>query len=278
LVICLTFSFVFSQCIQPSFEKIKEHPGTLKEIFRLTLAACVFLIVSFLYELKIYDQHKRSVMFKTNLYKVGTAVISLYFIGILFSSWMISLIEFAQSSKRDLIEFNTKKSKMLEEYEETKNQIIYKRKERTLTKPMLHVVKKRIQAFNPVHYEMSEYLDHQLNKFDLFILQDCEHFLEEDDNQYMDLCRSMQSFSTLMFFITVHIPLSRVHTVFAFITAFIPIMLNIQTKYWFYIKLNKVVCFVFKKDQEARNFMKLPKGMQQYKAQDMESEDVGSFI
>mmetsp|Transcript_19188 Transcript_19188/g.29392 ORF Transcript_19188/g.29392 Transcript_19188/m.29392 type:complete len:169 (+) Transcript_19188:1255-1761(+) len=166
------------------------------------------------------------------------SIVALYFIAILFSSWMISLIEFAQNSKRELIEFNLKRHKLAEEYEKTKNSQHYRVKTRNLTKPMLHVVQKRVDSFNPSYFEMSEYLDHILNRFDKFTLEDCEHFLEEDNNQFMDLCRSIQTMSTLIFFMTIHVPLSRLHTSFAFITAFIPIMLNIRTKYWFYLRLN----------------------------------------
>lgn len=65
----------------------------------------------------------------------------------------------------------------------------------------------------------------------------------------------------MIFFILVHIPLSRMHSTFGFLTAFIPIMLNIRTKYWFYETCNKLVCLVFKNDPEAKNHIKKPKDL-----------------
>ena len=65
----------------------------------------------------------------------------------------------------------------------------------------------------------------------------------------------------MIFFILVHIPLSRMHSAFGFLTAFIPIMLNIRTKYWFYETSNKIVCFFYKNDPEAKNHIKKPKDL-----------------
>ena len=70
---------------------------------------------------------------------------------------------------------------------------------------------------------------------------------------YLDIMRQVQSISAILFFVLVHIPLSREHSLFCFVTALLPMMLNIKTKYAFYEMANKVVCIFFNKDPEAKN-------------------------
>lgn len=51
------------------------------------------------------------------------------------------------------------------------------------------------------------------------------------------------------------------HSSFSFITALIPIMLNVRTKYYFYEKTNRIVCWITNKffsDPEAINHVKRP--------------------
>ena len=97
------------------------------------------------------------------------------------------------------------------------------------------------------------------NKFDLFVMKDCDHFKDDDDNEICEVMRSVQTISAIIFFVTIHIPLSRFNSGFCFLTALIPICLNIGTKYWFYEKANQAVCFVFRWDPEAKNIIKKPK-------------------
>jgi len=61
--------------------------------------------------------------------------------------------------------------------------------------------------------------------------------------------------SAVIFFMAIHIPLSRMSSYFMLATALLPMMLNIKTKYWFYEKSNKLVVKVFSKDKEAQNFI-----------------------
>lgn len=51
------------------------------------------------------------------------------------------------------------------------------------------------------------------------------------------------------------------HSAFGFLTALIPIMLNIRTKYRFYEISNNLVCVFFRKDPEAKNHIKKPKDL-----------------
>ena len=77
----------------------------------------------------------------------------------------------------------------------------------------------------------------------------------------MEIMRGIQTKSTVIFFVMIHIPLSRMHSAFAFLTALIPIMLNVRTKYYFYERTNRVVCWItnkFMDDPDAMNHVKKP--------------------
>ena len=124
------------------------------------------------------------------------------------------------------------------------------------------MLKSRIEAFNLVYFEPSEYFDYIQDIFDFYVINGCNHFLEIEDaglsgegNVYVDVMREIQSASAAIFFLLVHIPLSRVNSLFCLITGSIPMMLNIKTKYWFYELTNKFVCMFFRQDKEAINYV-----------------------
>jgi len=48
---------------------------------------------------------------------------------------------------------------------------------------------------------------------------------------------------------------------FCLVTALIPMMMNLKTKYWIYEKLNKLVVIFYKQDKEAVNFVQKPKSL-----------------
>ena len=127
-----------------------------------------------------------------------------------------------------------------------------------LVKPEVQKYQNMINKFNPAYFEFSELFDFWWNKFDLFILN-CEHLKNDDNNQYCEVMRAIQTISALIFFIAIHVPLSRLNTIFCFITALVPVMLNLGTKFWFYEKANQIVCFFFRYDVEAKNIVKKPK-------------------
>ena len=62
-----------------------------------------------------------------------------------------------------------------------------------------------------------------------------------------------------MFFVLVHIPLSRYSSFFCFVTAMVPLALNLKSKYWVYEQTNKFVLLFFKNDKYAKNFVQKPK-------------------
>jgi hypothetical protein len=131
---------------------------------------------------------------------------------------------------------------------------------------MVESINYRMNKFNPAYFEISEIWDHMSDKFDLFVITGCEHYTTVENagvngeaNAYVEVMRSIQSSSTIIFFILINIPLSRMDLSFSFVTALVPMMLTLRTKYWFYEKANNVVCMVFRNDHEAKNHIVLPK-------------------
>ena len=74
----------------------------------------------------------------------------------------------------------------------------------------------------------------------------------------------------MIFFLLVHIPLSRYNSYVCFVTSLLPVMLNIKTQYWFYERVNDVVYFFFRFDKEAINYVQKPKNLK-YKSESKES-------
>uniref|UniRef100_A0A7S3FTX4 Uncharacterized protein n=1 Tax=Strombidium rassoulzadegani TaxID=1082188 RepID=A0A7S3FTX4_9SPIT len=89
----------------------------------------------------------------------------------------------------------------------------------------------------------------------------------------------IQSISAAVFFVLIHVPLSRMHSSFGFLTALVPMMLNTRTKYLIFDRLNFIVSkWAFPHDKEARNRVRMPRGVKQVDSKDMEDEELQSFI
>ena len=126
--------------------------------------------------------------------------------------------------------------------------------------PMVDVVNHRLMKFNPAYFEITDIFDNLSDQFDMFIITQCEHFVEVknsglcgENNDYVEVMKEIQSKATIIFFLLINIPLSRMNSLYCFATALVPLCLNIRTKYWFYQKANGVVKFFFRKDKEATN-------------------------
>lgn len=118
--------------------------------------------------------------------------------------------------------------------------------------------------FNPAYFETTEYFEYLNTKLDLYTVKDCNHFLMDGRNSITEQMRYMQTVSAIIFFFSIHVPLSRLNVGFCLLTAFFPLCLNLRTKYWFYEKSNRFVCKIWKDDPEARNYIKRPKNMKIY--------------
>ena len=73
------------------------------------------------------------------------------------------------------------------------------------------------------------------------------------------MMRQVQTQSAMIFFVLVHIPLSRMNSLFCFLTALMPMMLNLKSKYWFYERANDFIVLVYGRwDPEAKNYVQKP--------------------
>ena len=105
-----------------------------------------------------------------------------------------------------------------------------------------------MENFNYGYFEISELFDQCGDRFDVYTAKECRHFFEDDEDQYTELLRGVQTTSAIVLFICLHVPLCRFHSGFSFVTAIIPMMLNMKSKYWFYERANDLVLVFFRKD------------------------------
>lgn len=136
---------------------------------------------------------------------------------------------------------------------------------RQLYTPVVEKAKKRCNDFNLAYFEISELFDYAYDSFDIYVGENCPHFMDDDFNPYQDISRSVQSTSAIIFFVMIHVPLCRIHSLFTLLTAFLPLFLNMRTKIWFYEKANQITAMIwlriFKEDYEAVNVIKKSKEM-----------------
>lgn len=122
-----------------------------------------------------------------------------------------------------------------------------------------------MQSFNLAYFEISELFDYWSDNFDVYVADNCPHFLEDDFNPYQDISRRVQTVSALIFFGMIHIPLCRIHSAFTILTALLSLLLSMRTKIWFYEKANiitsKIWLRIYKEDFEAVNIIKKSKEM-----------------
>jgi hypothetical protein len=119
-----------------------------------------------------------------------------------------------------------------------------------------------MEKFNPAFFEFTDYFDNLTDRFDLNLILNCTQFVDLSSNQFIEAMRKVQTISAVIFFVLIHIPLSRYHSSMCFLTALMPLSMNLKTKYWFYEKANDFVLLFFKKDKHAKNYVQKPKDFQ----------------
>lgn len=277
VVLVSVMSVVYSQTLCPTIGLLKESPRLLTTLFSLTIPLNLLMLVTYLFELTFYDQHQRASIFKTQLTKVFVSNVTVYLGAIIYSQWIQNLVDYTQKYYREFVEFNLQKDRVEEEVQRLKVErgltegqaLRWIDRKMNYSRPQVEIVEQRVNQFNPVFFEQSEFFDFLSDRFDLFVIKHCMHFVEVEDeglsgesNVYVDIMRQVQTSSTFLFFFLVHIPLSRMNSMCCFLTCFVPLMLNLKTLYWFYEKTNQFVCWFFKSDKEAINYVQKPKHLQ----------------
>lgn len=132
-----------------------------------------------------------------------------------------------------------------------------------------------MNKFNPAYFILTDYVDFLTDRFDAFLIEECDHFTQQSKNQFTEVMRQIQTQSAIIFFVLMHVPLSRMHSGFCFATALMPMMLNLKSKYWFYEKTNNFIVFIFGRwDKEAKNHVQKPADFKYDEDIDSELKDI----
>lgn len=76
-------------------------------------------------------------------------------------------------------------------------------------RPQLELIRDRLSSYNPAYCLLTEYVDYMTDSFDVFLIEDCEHYTQTSKNQFTEVMRQVQTQSAIVFFILIHVPLSR---------------------------------------------------------------------
>jgi hypothetical protein len=119
---------------------------------------------------------------------VFVSTVSVYLFAIIYSHWVQSLVEYTQKYYWELVDYNLHLKHATEEandigavkgFSETQKQRFIDRKMQYL-QPQARIVAARLERFNPVYFEISELTDYISDKFDLYVITGCQHFLDEN--------------------------------------------------------------------------------------------------
>ncbi|CDW75090.1 UNKNOWN [Stylonychia lemnae] len=247
--ISLLFSALYSQSIYPTHQKILLAPQILEDLFLMTIPSCFMMLFCFLYELTYEPAGKRTRIYKTELTKVFFTILYFFLIAMIFANWLQSLRKFIKLTQRKLL-LQDQQARF--RHEELNRRINHEREEQVLAAGKQ---KKRIlRKFTLTDFSLNEIIDLFLNQFDQFVVEQCQHFL---DSEFMNVMRNIQNTSAILFFILVHIPLSRVSQFFALVTTMIPLILDKKNKERIYIWAYKAVAFITRNiDQEPPKILR----------------------
>ena len=267
--LCMVTAFVFSEALRPQSKVVGDQPGVLAIVYNLSFPSNIALFVTFLFELTFYEEEQRNSIFKTQLAKVFFTSTIYFLLGVVFSHWLQQLSEHAAKTEQDEKDFASRASQVIKEIEAIAeiSEISEKEKQRFIKqklrnrRPQVEVLADQIKAFNPAFCDILGYFDFICAKFDLFVVQECRHLAHSFTNPYVVAMRDIQTRAAVSFFLLVHVPLSRINPGFTIVTAMLPLMLNLRTKYWIYEMSNSLVVKVFKGDKEAVNYVQKSKDL-----------------
>ena len=200
--LCILFACLFGQSFHPSHEALTLQPSLLSDLFHLTIPASLVMVLAFLYELTAARADARANLYRTELTKVFFSILHLYLLAMCFSNWLQSLRKFLVK--------------------------VTKQQDRLKAHKMNAVAKAKRERFTFTRFTLSDALSIATNQFDQYVLEDCQHFLR--DAAFMQVMRYIQSVSAAIVFVMVHIPLSKVSSLFAILTSLIPMVLDKSNK------------------------------------------------
>ena len=57
--------------------------------------------------------------------------------------------------------------------------------------PKIEYIKERMGKFNPALFVLTDIVDYSQDQFDLFLIEDCDHFSQINKNQYTNIMRQI---------------------------------------------------------------------------------------
>lgn len=231
----------------------------------MTIPCNFAMLIAFLFELSLFDQKTRVKIFKGELSKMFFSILGFYFVAIIYVHWVQGLITFSQKNFKVLSVYKKEKEEIKERYKKDLDWGNLKYHMNMLNRPLVYIAKGRQEEFQLAWFEPTELIDYLYDIVDVYVGEKCPHFFDDDFNPYLDVMRNIQTTAALVFFTMIHIPLCRVHSLFTLLTGFLPLMLNLRTKVWFYEKANQWTAWawlsVFRKDVGVINNIKKRKEM-----------------
>lgn len=232
-MLCAILAFTVSELMAPS-AYVQSHPRILSVVMSASVAVCISLMLTFIYELTWYSASKRMKVFKTEVAKVMMTAVYFNLFCLLFMSWMWQLSKQIKQMQKTK-ELTYREQRRL--YEESVQRIRRHKPEAairplelkiTLTDSERHV--RDFEAQGIANQCMTETMGYAVSKFFCFLDQN-HHITDSAIKQQIS---SISNLSAVVFFLTVQIPLSRLSPGFAFATCFVIWFIDHKTKRWVY--------------------------------------------
>jgi len=89
-------AFVYAQALKPTFDFVKENPRLLSTVFNLTIPCSGLMLMTYLFELTVYDQHQRQSICMTQLGKVFFTLASTYLLAVVYAHWIQQIADYTK--------------------------------------------------------------------------------------------------------------------------------------------------------------------------------------
>ena len=160
-------------------------------------------------------------IFKNELAKVFYTLIIFYFISMIFASWI-------QSLKKYIVQQRRMEEKLKIQKKMNRVNVFQKRNDDRV---------KVYEQFDIDSFGINDLYQIADYKWDMYILNQCGHF---KDKFFVRSMKEMQSLSAIIFFTLIHIPLSRISSLFSPVSSLVLLILNDENKKDIYLKINRL--------------------------------------
>lgn len=121
--------------------------------------------------------------------------------------------------------------------------------------PEVEKLEARLKRYDHGRFKSWDYFDYWMFSFDVYLIREATHL---EDSDIKDVMRTVQTRGACLFFLMIHVPLSRIHSLFSLVSCLFPMALSLKAKYYVYERTNDAVVALFFWDQEAKNHVVKP--------------------